>query len=102
MDAVARIGFLRRIAWIEGISYLLLLGVAMPLRTFAQLPLAVTIGGWIHGALFMVFALALAGVLGLGWSIWRMAAVFVSALLPFGMLVADPHLQRWQDAHRRG
>ncbi len=65
------------------------------------MPLAVTIGGWIHGALFTVFAPARRRARP-RWSIWRLALVFLSALVPFGMLVADPHLLRWQDAHRRG
>lgn len=102
MNGANRVAALRRAAFIEGISFLLLLGVAMPLRTFAHLPLAVTIGGWIHGVLFVWFCMALARVQGLGWSHARLALVFVSALVPFGMLVADPHLRRWQEQLARG
>jgi hypothetical protein len=46
---------LRKISLAEGISYLLLLGIAMPLKYWAGLPLAVKIVGSIHGALFVVF-----------------------------------------------
>ena len=50
---------LRKISLAEGISYLLLLGIAMPLKYWAGLPLAVKIVGSIHGALFVVFCAAL-------------------------------------------
>mgnify|MGYP001566950446 CR=1 FL=1 len=36
----------------EGVSFLLLLGVAMPLKYLAGIPLAVAIAGWLHGILF--------------------------------------------------
>ncbi|MEC9073494.1 MAG: DUF3817 domain-containing protein, partial [Myxococcota bacterium] len=53
------IGRLRLIGWIEGTSYLLLVGVAMPLKYLAGQPMAVKITGWIHGLLFMLFCLIL-------------------------------------------
>jgi integral membrane protein len=40
---------------IEGISYLLLLFVAMPLKYMADMPKAVSIAGGIHGVLFVWF-----------------------------------------------
>ena len=43
------VGRLRWIALIEGVSYLVLLGIAMPLKYFADLPIAVKITGWMHG-----------------------------------------------------
>src|SRR5262249_19012058 len=42
----------------EGVSFLLLLGVAMPLKYFADYPMAVTVVGTIHGVLFILFGLA--------------------------------------------
>lgn len=45
----------RRIAISEGISFLVLLLIAMPLKYFAHLPKAVTIAGSIHGVLFISF-----------------------------------------------
>jgi integral membrane protein len=84
------IPFLRRIALIEGASFLLLLAVAMPLKYLAGQPLAVTIVGWMHGVLFMVFAIALLRVfLVARWSLPRAALVFVAALLPFGPFLLD-------------
>ena len=53
------VGRLRAAGMIEGVSFLLLLGVAMPLKYFAGMPLAVKIGGWVHGLLFLTFCMVL-------------------------------------------
>ena len=47
---------LRILGNIEGVSYLLLLGVAMPMKYFFDLPLAVKIVGMVHGVLFLGYA----------------------------------------------
>ena len=45
----------RIIAIAEGISFIVLLGIAMPLKYFANLPMAVTVVGGLHGILFVGF-----------------------------------------------
>jgi len=79
---------LRQLVWIgrlEGASFLLLLGVAMPLKYLAGQPLAVRVVGMAHGVLFLLFLAAL----------WRAAAAHawprrylilgvIASLLPFG------------------
>lgn len=52
-------GTLRLFTYLEGLSYLLLLLVAMPLKYGFGLPLAVRIAGGVHGVLFVAFALGL-------------------------------------------
>ena len=47
------------IALVEGISYVLLLGIAMPLKYFLDMPLAVKVVGWAHGVLFMAYVVLL-------------------------------------------
>lgn len=69
----------------EGISYLLLLGVAMPLKYFLGKPESVRILGMIHGVLFVGFIFMIAWL----WQQKKMtfkAAVmaFVMSLIPFG------------------
>ena len=39
----------------EGVSFLVLLLVAMPLKYLANMPMAVTIVGGLHGILFVAF-----------------------------------------------
>jgi integral membrane protein len=88
---------LRRLALIEGVSFLLLLGIAMPLKYLAGMPLAVKVVGWAHGILFVAFCFALLQtMLAMGWSFTRSAAVFVASLLPFGPFVLDRHMKEWE------
>jgi integral membrane protein len=90
-----RIGRLRAVGLAEGTSYLLLLGVAMPLKYIAGVPLAVKIAGWIHGLLFMLFSLLLLDVMTtLRWPFKRALGVFVASLLPFGNFAIDGWLKR--------
>lgn len=46
----------RKIAFAEGVSFIVLLFGAMPLKYFAGMPMAVTIVGGLHGILFVAFA----------------------------------------------
>ena len=93
------IGRLRAIGLVEGVSFLLLLGVAMPLKYFAGIPQAVTIVGWLHGLLFIAFCIALTQAhQDAKWSAWRSATVLIAALLPFGPFVIDPRLREEDQA----
>lgn len=89
--------FLRRIALIEAISFLVLLGIAMPLKYLAGQPLAVKVVGWAHGVLFVIFGIALLrAMLVARWSIVRAAVVFIAALLPFGPFVIDRRMRDYE------
>jgi integral membrane protein len=91
------IGRLRVIAFIEGCSYLLLLGVAMPLKYFFGMPLAVRLVGSIHGGLFVGFCAALLHVMIVArWSLLRGLVVFASSLAPCGTFLMDAGLRREQ------
>lgn len=88
---------LRRLAFIEGISFLLLLFVAMPLKYLANLPQAVKVAGWAHGVLFVLLCLALVQTMNATrWSLGRCAAVFIAALLPFGPFILDSRMAAWE------
>ncbi|RYZ08248.1 MAG: DUF3817 domain-containing protein [Myxococcales bacterium] len=85
----------RVVAYLEGISYLLLLGVAMPLKYLADLPLAVRIAGSAHGVLFVAFVVALTrAALARRWRVTRPAWMFATSLVPFGMVLLDRELRR--------
>ena len=89
------VGRLRAVALIEGISFLILLGIAMPLKYFAGLPQAVTLAGWLHGLLFMAFCIVLTQAhQECRWTFARSGTVLLAALLPFGPFVIDARLRR--------
>jgi integral membrane protein len=87
------IGRVRLLGRIEGVSFLLLMGVAMPLKYLAGQPLAVKICGWTHGLLFIVLCMAIF----LAWAggaltFRRSLLTFVAALVPFGPFLIDRSL----------
>ncbi len=84
---------LRLLATAEGISTLILFGIAMPLKYFAGMPMAVRIAGSVHGFLFVclavMFVLAVKKVpLASGLAV---AGIIVS-VFPFGPFVFDRRL----------
>lgn len=89
--------FLRRIALAEATSYLVLLGIAMPLKYLADMPMAVKIVGWLHGVLFVVFCWALLQVLlRAGWTVARCALVFGLSFVPVVPFFFDRRMQDWE------
>ncbi|MFM2171358.1 MAG: hypothetical protein RI957_1587 [Verrucomicrobiota bacterium] len=90
------VGRVRLVGAVEGISFLLLLGVAMPLKYLAGMPKAVSLVGMAHGVLFVAFCLVLllawfGGNLSFRWA----AIAFVATLLPFGPFVIDRKLAQF-------
>ncbi|GCL71464.1 DUF3817 domain-containing protein [Paenibacillus naphthalenovorans] len=91
------LGRLRLAALYEGISYLVLLLIAMPLKYFADFPMAVRIVGVLHGLLFILFLIAVAQVMFVHrWSIMRGIGALIASLVPFGTFVLDVQLKRDQ------
>jgi len=80
----------RTIAIAEGISFLLLLFIAMPLKYFFGLPMAVKLVGWAHGLLFVAYWVAAVPLFTkLKWDPERMVGVGLASLLPFGTFVLE-------------
>lgn len=93
---------LRVVGLVEGVSFLLLLGVAMPLKYVAGMPQAVTVVGWLHGLLFIALCIALTQAhQEAKWSAWRSGTVLIAALLPFGPFVIDKKLREEEDSLRK-
>jgi integral membrane protein len=85
---------LRSIAVVEGLSYLGLLFIAMPLKYLGDMPLAVRIAGSAHGALFVWLGLlVLGGLTRRGRSLVWAGKILVASLLPFGTFVIDRGLR---------
>lgn len=90
---------LRQLAIVEGISTLVLFFVAMPLKYFAGMPLAVTIVGSIHGVLFVALVvMLLLAIAKVPISLGLAAAGIVAAVVPGGPFVLERRLARTKAA----
>lgn len=79
----------------EGISFLLLLFIAMPLKYFMEIPEGVKFVGWAHGVLFMAYAFALLGAISpMKWNWFKVGIAFAASLVPFGTFILDGELKR--------
>ena len=97
------LGRLRIIGWWEGISFLLLLGIAMPLKYFAGWPDAVRVVGMAHGVLFCAYVLAaLHAALEHDWSWKRTGLVLAASVLPAGPFIVDARILRTEAAPTGG
>ena len=73
------------IAFWEGVSLLLLLLVAMPLKYIWQMPQMVSVVGMAHGVLFLAYVvLAFMVYSELKWSLKTLAIVLLASIIPFG------------------
>jgi integral membrane protein len=91
------VSFVRVASLVEAVSYLVLLGVAMPLKYFAGMPMAVRIVGSLHGLLFVVLCVALLGaLLKAKWTVGRAAAVFAASFVPFVPFWLDRRMRGWE------
>ena len=89
------LGRLRVIGWWEGVSFLVLLLVAMPLKYFWEMPMAVRVVGMAHGVLFMLYVLAaIQAALDHNWPWKRTALVLIASVLPAGPFVVDAKILR--------
>lgn len=89
-------GRLRIIAFLEGISLLILIFIAVPLKYFGHDPSLVKAMGPIHGALFLLFIF---NTLSVGveqqWKFktttWK---VLIACIIPFGTFYIDSRILR--------
>ena len=81
---------LRVVGFIEGISYLVLLGICMPLKYVWDYPEPTRPVGMAHGILFVAYIIwvVLVGA-EKKWDLKTYFWAFIASLLPFGTFVAD-------------
>ena len=88
---------LRTLAIVEGISTLVLFLIAMPLKYFAGMPMAVRIIGSLHGALFVALVvMLLLAIRKVPISLKLAAAGIAAAIVPGGPFLLDRHLARFE------
>lgn len=83
----------RKVAITEGISFLVLLFLAMPLKYGAGIEWPVKVTGWIHGILFLAYCYYVFRCwITYRWQFRFAVIAFVASLLPFGPFVLDRRL----------
>lgn len=89
------LGRFRLVGILEGISFLVLLGIAMPLKYAADMPGPVSAVGAIHGFLFALYLVAIVYIAIVAkWKPLRIVGAVVAAFIPFGPFVLDYRLRR--------
>lgn len=77
-------------AILEGISYLSLFAISMPLKYLAELPDPNKYIGYAHGFLFIAYIiLAIVFWMEKKWNIKRLFILVLASLLPFGTFYID-------------
>jgi len=84
------IEILRVISYLEGISYVLLLFIAVPIKYYANDPSLVKLLGMPHGLLFVAFVIvSLMNSKKYDWSFIKTVFVLISSIIPFGTFYVD-------------
>ncbi len=93
-----KVTLFRYTALAEGISFLILLLIAMPLKYWMGQPLAVRYVGMAHGVLFIAYipALLLAAPV-LKWDFLMIFRAFLASLLPGGTFLLDRQIVKDYD-----
>lgn len=86
----SKIGRLRILSLIEGLSLVLLVFFAVPMKYMFDLPVFVRVIGMAHGVLFLglVFMTIMVGI-EYGWKFKRIAAILISSVVPFGCFYVE-------------
>ena len=81
------------VAILEGVSFLVLLGIAMPLKYIFDLPATTQVVGMAHGILFIVYVIMVVLIRKqLDWNLKTTALALTASVLPFGPFVVDRKL----------
>lgn len=97
-----QIGILRLLAFIEGVSFLVILFITMPLKYFYDMPQPNKIFGMAHGLLFILYVLWVIWVkIEQHWSMKKMMLALLASIIPFGTFWADARLFREQSQDAR-
>jgi integral membrane protein len=89
------IGRLRIIGFLEGISLLVLLFIAVPIKYIGHDPSIVKAIGPIHGALFLLFIVNTISVgIEQKWQLKTTGKVLLACIIPFGTFYVDRKILR--------
>ncbi|MBW8687053.1 DUF3817 domain-containing protein [Chitinophaga rhizophila] len=88
------IGRLRVIGFLEGVSLIILIFIAMPLKYWAGEPAMVKMVGMVHGLLFTLFVLVTLSVaVTYNWKFFQTTwKVLLACMIPFGTFYIDKYV----------
>ena len=93
------IGRLRLTGILEGLSFIILLVIAMPLKYIAGKPEMVSIVGMAHGVLFVLYVfLTVVARFQYDWTWKKMLLLWVASVVPLGTFYADYKMLRFEEA----
>ena len=79
---------------LEGLSFLALLFIAMPIKYQLGEPMAVTIAGWAHGILFIAYVVsANYAAQKLNWPEKNTIKIIIAGMIPFAFLLVSKKLR---------
>jgi integral membrane protein len=88
-----QLGRLRILAFIEGVSFLLILFVTMPLKYLLSMPGPNKVIGMGHGILFVGYVLAVIQIaVAENWQAKKTGLALLASIVPFGTFWADKKL----------
>jgi integral membrane protein len=92
---MSQIRVFRMIALAEGVSFLTLLCIAMPMKYFMGMPEVVRVVGSIHGVVFLLYV----GLLAMlhfrqRWSYTFSLYALLASIIPFGTFMLDKQLRK--------
>ncbi|MFT6166548.1 MAG: integral membrane protein [Vicingaceae bacterium] len=91
---VKQLGIFAKISFFEGVSFIVLLFIAMPLKYLMDMPLAVKYIGWAHGALFVAYAFQLLYVgVTFKWKFTKVILYGFCSILPFAPFWVEKQLK---------
>jgi integral membrane protein len=86
---------LRIVAFIEGVSFLVILFVTMPLKYLFDMPQPNKVIGMLHGVLFVLYVLlVIQAKVQYRWEAKKMFLALLASVVPFGTFWADKKLFR--------
>jgi integral membrane protein len=85
-----QIKIFRYIGWLEGLSFLGLLLIAMPMKYVMGIPEATRLAGSVHGLLFVAYVIIAFQISGtLNWKKSILFQALIAAVLPLGTFIFD-------------
>ena len=88
----------RKLALVEGISFLLIIFVSMPLKHWMGIPIVNKYFGWAHGILFIIYVvLAIEILVRRKVDFIQFLRIIIASIIPFGTFFNEKMLREQQE-----